>query len=77
MVKVAPSILSADFVNLERDIRALAPAGASARTSRSRLTKSAERMEGASLVIEKTAGFFIQPIISNFSHEVNAAILDL
>ena len=27
MVKVAPSILSADFVNLERDIRALAPAG--------------------------------------------------
>ena len=28
MVKVAPSILSADFVNLERDIRALAPAGA-------------------------------------------------
>ncbi len=28
MVKVAPSILSADFVNLERDIRALAPTGA-------------------------------------------------
>ena len=28
MVKVAPSILSADFVNLERDIRALGPAGA-------------------------------------------------
>ncbi len=28
MIKVAPSILSADFVNLERDIRALAPAGA-------------------------------------------------
>ncbi len=28
MVKVAPSILSADFVNLERDIRALSPAGA-------------------------------------------------
>lgn len=28
MVKVSPSILSADFVNLERDIRALAPAGA-------------------------------------------------
>ena len=28
MVKVAPSILSADFVNLERDIRTLAPAGA-------------------------------------------------
>ena len=28
MTKIAPSILSADFVNLERDIRALAPAGA-------------------------------------------------
>ena len=28
MIKVAPSILSADFVNLERDIRALGPAGA-------------------------------------------------
>lgn len=28
MVKIAPSILSADFVNLERDIRALSPAGA-------------------------------------------------
>ena len=28
MLKLAPSILSADFVNLERDIRALAPAGA-------------------------------------------------
>lgn len=28
MVKIAPSILSADFVNLERDIRALAPTGA-------------------------------------------------
>ena len=28
MTKVAPSILSADFVNLERDIRALSPAGA-------------------------------------------------
>lgn len=28
MVKVSPSILSADFVNLERDIRALSPAGA-------------------------------------------------
>ena len=28
MTKVSPSILSADFVNLERDIRALAPAGA-------------------------------------------------
>ena len=28
MIKVAPSILSADFVNLERDIRALAPQGA-------------------------------------------------
>ena len=28
MVKLAPSILSADFVNLERDIRALGPAGA-------------------------------------------------
>lgn len=28
MVKVSPSILSADFVNLERDIRALTPAGA-------------------------------------------------
>lgn len=28
MIKVAPSILSADFVNLERDIRALAPTGA-------------------------------------------------
>lgn len=28
MIKVSPSILSADFVNLERDIRALAPAGA-------------------------------------------------
>ena len=28
MLKVAPSILSADFVNLERDIRALTPAGA-------------------------------------------------
>ena len=28
MVKVSPSILSADFVNLERDIRALGPAGA-------------------------------------------------
>ena len=27
-MKVAPSILSADFVNLERDIRALGPAGA-------------------------------------------------
>ena len=28
MIKVSPSILSADFVNLERDIRALEPAGA-------------------------------------------------
>ncbi|MGM9524096.1 MAG: ribulose-phosphate 3-epimerase [Faecousia sp.] len=28
MTKVSPSILSADFVNLERDIRALTPAGA-------------------------------------------------
>ena len=28
MVKVAPSILSADFVNLERDIRALKETGA-------------------------------------------------
>ena len=28
MTKVSPSILSADFANLERDIRALAPAGA-------------------------------------------------
>lgn len=28
MAKVSPSILSADFVNLERDIRALTPAGA-------------------------------------------------
>lgn len=28
MTKVSPSILSADFVNLERDIRALMPAGA-------------------------------------------------
>ena len=28
MIKLAPSILSADFVNLERDIRALGPAGA-------------------------------------------------
>ena len=28
MAKVSPSILSADFVNLERDIRALVPAGA-------------------------------------------------
>lgn len=28
MVKVSPSILSADFVNLERDIRSLGPAGA-------------------------------------------------
>ncbi len=28
MIKIAPSILSADFVNLERDIRALGPAGA-------------------------------------------------
>ena len=28
MMKVSPSILSADFVNLERDIRALEPAGA-------------------------------------------------
>ncbi|MBQ6280756.1 MAG: ribulose-phosphate 3-epimerase [Oscillospiraceae bacterium] len=28
MIKVAPSILSADCVNLERDIRALGPAGA-------------------------------------------------
>lgn len=28
MIKVSPSILSADFVNLERDIRALGPAGA-------------------------------------------------
>lgn len=28
MTKIAPSILSADFVNLERDIRALTPAGA-------------------------------------------------
>ena len=28
MIKAAPSILSADFVNLERDIRALGPAGA-------------------------------------------------
>ena len=27
MIKVSPSILSADFVNLERDIRALTPAG--------------------------------------------------
>ena len=25
MIKVSPSILSADFVNLERDIRALSP----------------------------------------------------
>lgn len=28
MIKVSPSILSADFVNLERDIRSLTPAGA-------------------------------------------------
>lgn len=28
MIKVSPSILSADFVNLERDIRMLTPAGA-------------------------------------------------
>lgn len=28
MIKVSPSILAADFVNLERDIRSLAPAGA-------------------------------------------------
>ena len=28
MIKVSPSILSADFVNLERDIRVLTPAGA-------------------------------------------------
>ena len=28
MIKVSPSILSANFVNLERDIRALTPAGA-------------------------------------------------
>lgn len=28
MIKVSPSILSADFVNLERDIRSLSPAGA-------------------------------------------------
>ncbi len=28
MIKVAPSILSADFVNLERDIRTLGPTGA-------------------------------------------------
>ena len=28
MLKLAPSILSADFVNLERDVRALGPAGA-------------------------------------------------
>ena len=28
MNRVSPSILSADFVNLERDIRALTPAGA-------------------------------------------------
>ena len=28
MIKLSPSILSADFVNLERDIRALTPAGA-------------------------------------------------
>lgn len=28
MIKVSPSILSADFVNLEHDIRALTPAGA-------------------------------------------------
>ena len=28
MTKIAPSILSADFVNLERDIRSLTPAGA-------------------------------------------------
>lgn len=28
MIKVSPSILAADFVNLERDIRALTPAGA-------------------------------------------------
>ena len=28
MVKVCPSILSADMVNLERDVRALAPVGA-------------------------------------------------
>ena len=28
MMKVAPSILSADFVNLERDVRALGPQGA-------------------------------------------------
>lgn len=28
MIKVSPSILAADFVNLERDIRAMTPAGA-------------------------------------------------
>lgn len=28
MIKLSPSILAADFVNLERDIRALSPAGA-------------------------------------------------
>ena len=28
MIKLSPSILSADFVNLERDIRALGPQGA-------------------------------------------------
>ncbi len=28
MIKVSPSILAADFVNLERDIRAMVPAGA-------------------------------------------------
>ncbi len=28
MIQISPSILSADFVNLERDVRALAPAGA-------------------------------------------------
>ena len=28
MIKVSPSILAADFVNLERDIRTLTPAGA-------------------------------------------------
>ena len=28
MIKVSPSILSADFINLERDIRSLTPAGA-------------------------------------------------
>ena len=38
MIKVAPSILSADFVNLERDIRALGPAGADPASARCRWT---------------------------------------